>query len=68
MLKERGLDYNEAEGVLDSVQKQLNSLRPENYSGLEMPDAEKFENKSISDLQEIQEATVVEILDEEKKE
>ena len=67
MLKERGLDYNEAGGVLDSVQKQLNSLRPENYSGLEMPDAEKFEIKSISDLQEIQEATVVEILEEEEK-
>ena len=68
MLKERGLDYTNAEETLNEVQKQLNSLRPENYSGLEMPDAEKYENNSISELAEIQEATVVEILDEEKKE
>ena len=60
MLKERGLDYTEAEGVLDEVQKQLNLLRPENYSGTEIPDAEKYDNKSISDLEEIQQAIVVE--------
>ena len=65
MLKERGLDYTEAEGVLDEVQKQLNLLRPENYSGTEIPDAEKYDNKSISDLEEIQQAIVVEEEDKE---
>ena len=67
MLKERGLDYANAEETLTEVQKQLTALRPDNYSGLEMPDAEKFENKSISDLEEIQEATVVEILKEDEE-
>ena len=67
MLKERGLDYINAEETLTEVQRQLTALRPDNYSGLEMPDAEKFENKSISDLEEIQEATVVEILEENEK-
>ena len=66
MLKERGLDYTNAEETLTEVQRQLNALRPDNYAGLEMPDAEKFENKSISDLGEIQEATVVEILEDDE--
>ena len=67
MLKERGLDYTEAEGVLDEVQKQLNLLRPENYSGIEIPDAEKYDDKSISDLEEAQHATVLEEVEEEKE-
>jgi hypothetical protein len=67
MLKERGLDYTEAEGVLDEVQKQLNLLRPENYSGTEIPDAEKYDDKSISDLEEAQHAIVVEEVEEEKE-
>ena len=67
MLKERGLDYIEAEEVLEEVQKQLNFLRPDNYSGTEIPDAEKYDDKSISDLEEAQHATVVEEVEEEKE-
>jgi hypothetical protein len=65
MLKERGLDYIEAEEVLEEIQKQLNFLRPDNYSGTEIPDAEKYDDMSISDLEEAQHATVVEEVEEE---
>ena len=66
-LKDRGLDYTDAEEVLGEVQKQLNLLRPDSYSGTEIPDAERYDDKSISNLEEDQHRTVLEEVEEGDK-
>ena len=68
MLKARGLGHLEAEKTLEEVQAELNALRPEGYEGLEMPDAEKYEGKSIEDLETVQKELAETLAAEENEE
>jgi hypothetical protein len=68
MLKARGLGHLEAEKTLEEVQAELNTLRPEGYEGLEMPDAEKYEGKSIEDLGKVQKELAETLAAEENEE
>jgi hypothetical protein len=68
VLKTKGLDHSEAEKTLEDVQAELNALRPEGYGGLEMPDAEKYEGKSIEDLGKVQKELAETLAAEENEE